>query len=146
MVVCQFLVSSSSQRQARRCCSFFKLLLVWQTRLCLARSLEPAFCPVIQLLIFSITDVPRGHRGKISAPPFRRPKKFCVSSCRATKRGLRVWQQSSSNSAHLLLLPNRCSGDGAAYTDGFSPVVQTSLIFVYRAEYFQKCHFLNIKK
>lgn len=128
-----FPFSSSSQRQMRHHCFFFFFLAPfgWQMSFRLARNLEPAVCPVIQLLIFYITEVPRGHRGKISAPPSRWQKTFCVSSRRATKRSFRVWQRSSSISAHLLLLPNRCSGDGGVYTDGSLPVVQTTLIFAH---------------
>lgn len=126
-----FPFSPSSQRQMRHYCFLFLAPFGWQMSACLARNLEPAVCPVIQLLIFDITEVPRGHCGKISAPPSRWQKKFCVSSRRATKRSFRVWQQRSSNSAHLLLLPNRCSGDGGVYTDGSLPVIQTSLIFAH---------------
>lgn len=127
----------------RRCSDSVFLLLLWQRSFCLARKLG-AECPPFSFWHYQAAKrLLRGHHSKIPAPPWRWRwgKKLCFNGCRSTEKSSRVWQQSSFSSAHLLPLPNRCSGDEEVYTDGPGPVNQTSMIFAHCVEYFQKCHF-----
>ncbi len=73
----------------------------------------------------------KGHHSKISVPLSRWQQECCIDGCKAAVRSSRVWQQGLSSPAHSLPLPNRCSENGRAYTDGSLPVIQTSMVFVH---------------
>lgn len=107
------------------------LLLVWQMCFCLAKRELAVQMSVLPSFSIWAHQEAKGHRGKISAPPSRWQQESCINDYRAAVRSFRIWQRGSSTPSHSLLLPNRCSGDGGAYTDGSVPVIQTSMIFVH---------------
>lgn len=87
-------------------------------------------CSFLSWFLLARQDA-RGHHSEISAPPPRWQQECCTEGFGTAARSSRVWQQGSSSPAYSLPLPNRCSEDGGAYTDGSLPVIQTFMICVH---------------